>query len=1248
VVPLSSSAQVVIPDGPIEPLTYFGDTEGALPSQTRAAIRWQDQGVPIPELRDGDVVTTSGSPDGNLYQYLVPALETELLSSAELVQPTGMSQHPDTGEIWIADYGANRVVGFDPVSGVFRTIYDGPQLSGPWDVGFFWHGRAGNGIVYPEALAPGEPPIRAIISSRDNGRLIELTNSGGYAEYKSGSGIIEPTGIGEAWRFNDSTQIWEVFGYVAVADYAADRIIGYSGCASCRTFSFISSPLFDGPIDVAINLGSTTPHLILSRDSRKVIQAANFGPFGFGGVGPEVIVDGTNHFVDPVSISLMDPSPDPLNPHVHDYISWRARPSAGLFVVDQGADTIFRSALAGSTPTVFRDGLDSPTGMLLDLNTRDLFLTSADTGSGEASLIVERERYFAEFDGGSAADLYVGAMLGGRVVDDSWIIGATDAGASFTVPVVRDDEAYFYLGWSDPESAAPVTASFTQTLDQVLPKPTLALSSPVGGVLEAEVVHPVGALGAEPDRLALYVLTDCTELIDLAAAVYNVNGFGGRIPGEVFPFPNPVRDAHFSQALADDCLSFAGFFPADPSGTTTVTLDEVPWIPDTEQCMVALSIDDDDSIVSEFSDLNYIDACERPGNGGRNGIFCNQALPAESYDESSGFPLLPTAAGGTPGWFEYSVEGSGSEERQVVIWVDNEEAINALISVYDSCPSVEGSQLLAQGQQVVSLTARGGDRLRIRIVHFEKFPATWRMFDLSVGPTSEIAAPSNLVASTDESGRVTVCWDGLSHFVGLAMDEERLSYRIARGPVGGSPSEVLQENWRTTCFVDYGLAADSSWDYWITPRYDLKALDTQTQQIELLGERAGPVTGSTNGISVDLTPTLAAVTGLNVQLPVLIDGGASAGTQVWFDRDPVATSYRVVQTEANSLESESFILAGGSRAGEFPALDLPLGSYCYDVTPQWTSPEGDVVEGASAGWSEAGDTDYCVNLCEDATETVQITGDPLNRFSGPTVETVQFYGPVRYYELDTQGRLGQVFSSNESGQPAEVCAWTGSSLCNDLVFEGCVISNEYGNAFLNLFLAEVVDKLIFRWRYLPPETMSPRQQQAITFPIQFGFGVATASTNPEIAMTVIGQQCATELTLDYLISNWATGPDGYASILSDGAEAASITELSGTLPVPLDPSRVLHEITVQLFNNPLELEFSRTLLVPADRILGDVNFDCSLDVLDGVRLINHILGRVSFVDGILPVADMSQDSEVNILDLVELVTTILTEAEATE
>ena len=60
-----------------------------------------------------------------------------------------------------------------------------------------------------------------------------------------------------------------------------------------------------------------------------------------------------------------------------------------------------------------------------------------------------------------------------------------------------------------------------------------------------------------------------------------------------------------------------------------------------------------------------------------------------------------------------------------------------------------------------------------------------------------------------------------------------------------------------------------------------------------------------------------------------------------------------------------------------------------------------------------------------------------------------------------------------------------------------------------------------------------------------------------------------------------------------------------------------------------------------DILIGDINFDGNIDVLDVVSLVNYILDQTDFSDLQLIASDMNGDSDINIQDIVILVGNIL-------
>ena len=58
-------------------------------------------------------------------------------------------------------------------------------------------------------------------------------------------------------------------------------------------------------------------------------------------------------------------------------------------------------------------------------------------------------------------------------------------------------------------------------------------------------------------------------------------------------------------------------------------------------------------------------------------------------------------------------------------------------------------------------------------------------------------------------------------------------------------------------------------------------------------------------------------------------------------------------------------------------------------------------------------------------------------------------------------------------------------------------------------------------------------------------------------------------------------------------------------------------------------------------ILGDVNFDSSLDVIDIVLLVSYIVGSSEFNQNQIIASDFNEDDSIDILDTITLINIIL-------
>ena len=83
---------------------------------------------------------------------------------------------------------------------------------------------------------------------------------------------------------------------------------------------------------------------------------------------------------------------------------------------------------------------------------------------------------------------------------------------------------------------------------------------------------------------------------------------------------------------------------------------------------------------------------------------------------------------------------------------------------------------------------------------------------------------------------------------------------------------------------------------------------------------------------------------------------------------------------------------------------------------------------------------------------------------------------------------------------------------------------------------------------------------------------------------------------------------------------------------------------IQYANNEIDFEWMLYVLnelIDFDYILGDINLDEAIDILDVVLMVNIILGVLDPEDTQLLAADLNQDGIVNVLDIVQIINIIL-------
>ena len=88
---------------------------------------------------------------------------------------------------------------------------------------------------------------------------------------------------------------------------------------------------------------------------------------------------------------------------------------------------------------------------------------------------------------------------------------------------------------------------------------------------------------------------------------------------------------------------------------------------------------------------------------------------------------------------------------------------------------------------------------------------------------------------------------------------------------------------------------------------------------------------------------------------------------------------------------------------------------------------------------------------------------------------------------------------------------------------------------------------------------------------------------------------------------------------------------------------ILTLISNEIADIRYEADFGFTLLVEENSqlLLGDVNGDAAVNILDIVMVANYALGQAEFSDEQIQAADINQDGIINILDIVQIINIIL-------
>ena len=1269
-VPVWAQAQTKISDGPAEPAWQIGfpgvphtfqqdDRDFMFP------FSWGWYGEEFEVVTTDADYSASGLPEGEVFNFQVPPAADTIITDLDLANPTGFSISPHGDSLWIADYGANQVLRYDFDLDTIEVIHDGNDagspLDGPWDIQLAYFSST---ETYPDNT--DDWVLSVYVTSRDNNRIYRMSLDGEVVGTYSTSGLREPT---ELYCY-ESLGTWpnDFYGWACINMYVASfggnrlyRFIpsgrSYSDCPN--RFCSDNWPSISKPMGITTG-PSRYGLLVSSYDTGEIVTP------GYNKLTTVVSsAAGLNH---PTSIFTWETTHDVLGA-THEQSYWREgyRPEATqrLYILDSDNERI--SWWDWRDPNTVEPYLDDPDGV----DRVALFRGEFNTSNGDF--------YALDIDdvtGLSSITLYPGfldltvetlnapqeAVLGVSAEGffsrtyRSWLFDDAVGGDRITIPVYRDRLLNFHLGFTDPAAAAPVDIRAQTSLRHNFPRPVLDASP---GATDNAIVVTVDTVDSESgmsaDEVILYELTGCSQLVAVSAASL-VN------PYSYYRFPYTTQNLKLTMGDIDECGVEIERVEADPSGTTTFDLD-IEFPATARYCFFAVQRDLDTNTYSNPSRITDVESCARPDVGGVEALFCQDSLEAHAYDPAVGYQLNHLSDPGQPTWFEYTVSGQPDEERVIFAWVNQPLGYNdpylspdswanvvdggePLITIFDDCPT-EGGGLLAEDHWAVSYEAHGGDVLQFRVSHFEQLNPTWMLLDLSKDPTTELAAPANLSASTDVDGAVELCWDSDVELQGVQIHSDYVYFKILRGPVGGPVDEVLESGWRQRCYRDLNLGPNASYDYQVATELRMRALTHQLDPLIVESAPTEVVTGQTSGVDVTGDP-LVVPRASNLEVSYVDHNDhnffLSAGTLIWWDSTDIASEHRVEQTLLNTGVQTSFILAGGARAAEIPPDEL--GRYCYDVYARRENGAGVMTESLVHGYSEAGDPRYCMNLCEEAPTYINMGGTgpgglPI-RGIGSTASALVLR-PIEYFEVNVGGYTGLFHLTNASGNAARVCAWQGESTCDNLTFLGCANPNAAGNTSMD-FVIENGDLPVYvMWEVVGQGGLSYEDLHTFQFTVGFAKNLLPENESPSLAINVADNTCSSRVLIDFLAENWEPVYDSYISFRVGGIEVATTTELVGTLALDLDPLEALHEIEAIIFENPLESILKRRIYTTAGPTVGDINEDCSLDVADVVLLIRHILGLAMLNDKEQQVANFvsEQPAALDMLDVVGMVTNIL-------
>ena len=988
----TASAQTtdIAPRDALGPYNWTGDHPGRWNTGQFLRFMWFWQPLEFTELVHEVVLPVTGTPDGELLDYYVEALPEVISTTDDLVDPRGMAVFGE-GELWIADYGADKIVAYDPTTGEFRTVFEHAEMDGPIDIDCMTYmdtsGRSSgwgpSGPILPTCGYDGLPDcpvygVCAVVTVESN-KIILFDQDG---EFQVSDDITNANGVefvgsdySGQWAgvFTDHDLVgWRVRNNGDDGWSWMTNLYGISKRNFCRGFDDISAVLpLSGALDEDL--------LIVDRGADAVYYCEEEG---WSSWGTNSLVwdseDGLNAPVDIAKSSSMR--------HVNfDYGSvapWNSSVT-GTYVLN-GDGSIVRfstSPVSRYTPSpgcdetyrLFSDApeLQSVQSMRFYDPHRGAYVLTSNAETGGTSLLSFPWYVGVKIEAiGAPADAHIGV---GRETAQfnsylrwMWADGSNDHEITFNA--TREENLSIFVGRARNTEAAGFNMLATETLVPDLAGPTTtATPGGEGGKISLEITHPT-----DIDELRLYTYTGCENLQywgsgyayyvcpeDCDARMeFECEGFCGTV------YTDPPDGAHevlFPDLF--DCFTQIDEIAPDPSGTTQYEVTD--YVPGMEYCFVSMAVDNSGNRFSRPSDIDFLQSCAVTPAGSAVGLVCSDSLEAVSSTETEIFQL-PTGAPGNPTWYSYTVPGQLGEEHVISATIDSviESGGTSMIRVFiDDCP--EASQIAdVAGERSVGLVASGGDEIFFELSYFGRRSMSWHLEDLQFAPVSQQLRPTDVVATGGDAGdaqdgQITVCWEPVIEAGFRFVNYDFVHYEVWRGPEGGPANTMLVDDWQGHCYVDTDLGPSVTYEYEIVAIYPLYYDAPYHGSIDdvavIRSETSRYAPGMTSATDVTgAPPSLAPPAGLNVNMPdpralnylapltsdswYSIGRSQSIGTRIWWDKAFGPTRHRIVQHDMGTGETTEYVVPDQTHAVDLRMDRMSL--LCFDVIAERENEDG--------------------------------------------------------------------------------------------------------------------------------------------------------------------------------------------------------------------------------------------------------------------------------------------------------------------